>query len=366
MYDIIERNQQLIEFLESKGYSPVPVNGYKVINNYSGIEEEVNTLYKGVGLRNISHLGIIEMKGKDVLDFLHRISTNSIKDLPKEGVRKTIFTSDKGRIIGLTTVINFENYQLLVCAPDNKNKIMSWSRKYVISDDVLVNDANTKYNLLELSGPQAASFATLICGKVANEIKENTFRIINTDNLLFFLIRLEDERGFAKYWLLGDFENTKRLISIMLESNGVFNFKLIGEEAYNIYRVEQGNPASPNELNDNVNPHEAGLINYIDFKKGCYIGQEVIARLDTYDKVQRRITGIKFTDAINQTDSFSVYSGASEVGNVTSVVYSPKLKTYLGLAFIRKGFLQDNNSLHAVNSKGEKKSIVIDSLPFIK
>jgi folate-binding protein YgfZ len=152
----------------------------------------------------------------------------------------------------------------------------------------------------------------------------------------------------------------------MLESNGVFNFKLIGEEAYNIYRVEQGNPASPNELNDNVNPHEAGLINYIDFKKGCYIGQEVIARLDTYDKVQRRITGIKFTDAINQTDSFSVYSGASEVGNVTSVVYSPKLKTYLGLAFIRKGFLQDSNSLHAVNSKGEKKSIVIDSLPFIK
>ena len=366
MHDIIERNQQLIEFLESKGYSPVPVNGYKVINNYAGIEEEVTALYKGVGLRNISHLGIVEMKGKDVLDFLHRISTNSIKDLPKEGVRKTLFTSDKGRIIGLSTLINFENYQLLVCAPDNKNKIMSWTRKYIISDDVLVNEANTKYNLLELSGPQAASFATLICGKVVNDINENSFKIINTENLLFFLIRLDDERGYPRYWFLGDFENTKRLIDYMMEYTGVFDFKLVGEEAYNIYRIEQGIPGSPNELNDSINPHEAGLINYIDFKKGCYIGQEVIARLDTYDKVQRRITGVKLLDTINLNDNFTLYSNGIEAGVITSAAYSPKLKSHIGLAFIKKAFLQEGNTLQAVNAQGEKKPVVIESLPFIK
>ena len=99
MFDIVDRNQQLVEFLEAKGYSTFPVDGYKVINSYSGMEDEINSLYKGVGLRNISHLGIIELKGKDVLDFLHRISTNSIKDLPKEGVTKTVFTSEKGKIL---------------------------------------------------------------------------------------------------------------------------------------------------------------------------------------------------------------------------------------------------------------------------
>jgi len=367
MYDIVDRNQQLVEFLESKGYSTFPIDGYKVINSYSRMEDEINSLYKGVGLRNISHLGIIELKGKDVLDFLHRISTNSIKDLPKEGVTKTIFTSEKGKIIGLATLLNFENYQLLICTRESKEKVMSWTKKYIISDDVIVNDANNKYNLLELSGPQSGSFATLICGNVVNEVKENSFRIINTDNLLFFLIRLENERGFAKYWMLGDFENTKRLIGFMLDYKGVFDFNLVGEDAYNTYRIEQGIPASPDEFNDNHNPHEVGLINYVDFKKGCYIGQEVIARLDTYDKVQKRLAGIKFLDEIKFPDQFFLYDAdGNEAGNVTSTTFSLKMKSQIGLALIRKKYLQEGKILHAKNQQGDTKLVKIESLPFVK
>ena len=83
--------------------------------------------------------------------------------------------------------MNFENYQLLVCDRNDKMKVMSWIKKYVISDDVEVNDANIKYNLLELSGPQADSFATLICGNVVNEMRQDSFKIIHTENILFFL-----------------------------------------------------------------------------------------------------------------------------------------------------------------------------------
>ena len=367
MFDIVDRNQQLVEFLEAKGYSTFPVDGYKLINSYSGMEDEINSLYKGVGLRNISHLGIIELKGKDVLDFLHRISTNSIKDLPKEGVTKTVFTSEKGKILGLATLLNFENYQLLICARESKDKVMSWTKKYIIADDVIVNDANTKYNLVELCGPQSGSFATLICGNIVNEIKPNTFKIINTDNLLFFLIRLENERGFAKYWMLGDFENTKRLIGFAMDFKGVFNFNLVGEDAYNTYRIEQGIPASPDEINDNFNPHEVGIINYVDFKKGCYIGQEVIARLDTYDKVQKRLAGIKFLDDVNFPDKYIIYDNeGTEAGNVTSVTYSLKLKSHIGLALIRKKYLQEGNILQAKNQQGESKRIKIESLPFVR
>jgi hypothetical protein len=157
-----------------------------------------------------------------------------VKDLPKEGVKKTIFTSEKGRIIGLTTIMNFDNYQLLVCDRITKQKVMSWIRKYVISDDVQVNDANLKYNLLELVGPQAESFATLICGNIVNEIQPNSFRIIHTENILFFLIKIPGERGKNKFWFLADFENSKRLINYMQENKGVFNFNLVGEEVYNI------------------------------------------------------------------------------------------------------------------------------------
>ncbi len=361
------RFTDIIDYLTTKGFNAINVDGYKIINSYTSKEKEIESLYEGVGLRNISHYGIIELKGKDVLDFLHRIGTNSTKDLPKAHVTTTLFTSDKGRIIGVGRLINFEDYQLLVCGRENKNKVMSWIRKYVISDDVDVNDANGKYNLLELSGPQADSFITLICGNVSNEIQPGSFKIIHTENLLFFLIKLVDERGLNKFWLLADFENSKRLIEYMIENKGPFDFNLVGEDAYNSYRIEQGIPAAPNELNDQYNPHEALLTKYIDFEKGCYIGQEVIARLETYDKVQKYLRGVEFSEKFFDEEDFLLYDeNDNEVGKVTSKVYSLKLDMPIGLAYVKRNHAEDGTKLTAKSPNNRAIEVTVKLLPFIK
>jgi len=361
-----EKNLQLIEYLESLGFSSFQIDGYKVINNYSGLEDEIDSLYNGAALRNISHQGIIELKGNDSLDLLHRIATNSIKDLPKEGVTDTIFTSEKGRFIGVTTVMNFENYQLLTCDRISKLKIMSWIRKYVISDDVEVNDANAKYNILELSGPQSESFATLVCGNVAHEMQPNTFKIMHTENILFFLIKLSGTRGNNKYWFLADFENSKRLIDYMKENKGVFNFSLVGEEAYDIYRIEQGIPIAPNEINDDYNPLEAGLNDLIDFKKGCYIGQEVIARLDSYSKVQKKLVGVKLSEQVEFTNGqFVLEDNGVEVGKITSYAKSPKLKTTIGLAYVNHSYSTPGTQL-TLKVPGKSITAEVQVLPFLK
>lgn len=362
-----DKNFQLIEFLESLGFSSFPIDGYKVINRYTKVDEEINSLYHGVVLRNISHQGIIELKGSDALDLIHRISTNSVNNLPKEGVKKTIFTSEKGKIIGLTTLLNFENYQLLVCDRVDKSKVMSWIKKYVINDDVEVNDANAKYNLLELCGPQAESFATLVCGNVGNEMQKDSFRIIHTENILFFLIKLRGERNTNKFWFLADLENSKRLITFIMMNKSIFNFSMVGEEAYNIYRIEQGLPVAPNELNDQHNPHEASLIDYVDFNKGCYIGQEVIARLQNYDKGQKKLVGLKFSDPIETNNGRIILEdNGVEVGTVTSHALSYKLKSHIGLAYIRNSHLKSNTQL-LLKLPGDKvvKSEV-HLLPFVK
>jgi len=362
-----EKNLQLIEYLESMGFSAFPIDGYKVVNSYSTMDEELDSLYNGVALRNISHQGIIELKGKDALDLIHRITTNNVKDLLKEGVRKTIFTSEKGRIIGLTTLMNFENYQILVCDRPSKLKVMSWIRKYAISDDVEVNDANTKYNLLELSGPQAESFVTLICGNAVNDIQTNSFRIIHTENILFFLIKLPGERGKNKYWFLADFENSKRLIVYMKENKGVFNFNMIGEASYSIYRIEQGLPVALNELNDEYNPLESNLDDFIDFKKGCYIGQEVIARLQTYNKVQKKLVGLKFSDQLEFNNGHLILEDAGEeVGKLTSYSFSNKIKAPIGLAYVRNSHLTPGTQLTLKLSNKKLVKAEVHPLPFVK
>ena len=367
MQDLDTKPLDLVEYFTTKGYSTVAVDGYKVISRYSSIENEIDSLYSGVGLRNISHLGIIELKGNDVLDYLHRISTNSILNLPKAHTRITLFTSDKGKIIGVARLINFEDYQLLVCGRENKTKVMSWVRKYVISDDVHVNDANGKYSLLELSGPQADSFIRIICGDVVNGIEINTFKIIHTENLLFFLIKLKDTRGYNKFWILSDLENSRRIIDNMTGYEGPFNFNLVGEEAYNTYRMEQGIPSEPNELNDNYNPHEARLMEYINTKKGCYIGQEVIERLDTYQKVQKYLVGIKFRDQVFDDEQFTLFNdNGDEIGKVTSLTHSIKLDLPIGLAYVRKAFSMEGTKLTAKSINGRSVKVCVAELPFIK
>lgn len=357
----------IAEYFETLGFQTVPDNGRRVIRSFTSVEDEVQTLYSGVGLRDISNYGIIELRGADVLDYLNRISTNSLIDLPKEAIMGTLFTTEKGRLIDVALIANFDDYQLLFCNSENKLRVKGWLDKYVITDDVKTIDANEKYRLLEVLGPQADSFMTLICGSIVNIITVNSFKVISAEGILFFLLKIMDDRGNIKFWVLADQNNSIKLINYMIENKGPFDFNLIGEEAYESYRIERGFPASPNEINDQLNPHELKLLKYIDFSKGCYIGQEVIARLETYDKVQKFLMGIKFHRKYSEEGKYTLYDNdGAEAGNITSQAYSYKCKNYIGLAFIKKAFCEQGKELIAKSNSGEEIPVTVHDLPFKK
>ncbi len=356
----------LVDYLESLGGNVSVVEGIKVINNFDTLESEINSLYDGVGLRDISHYGIIELKGKDTLDFLHRIGTNAVKDLPKENITQTILTNEKGRIIDKGILVNFEDYQLLIVSGAQKMKVISWLNKYIISDDVKPADANEKYSLLELLGPQADSFVTLICGNTVNNIETNSFKIYSTEGMIFFLLKMIDKNGNNQFWLLADQINAKKIITYLVDIKGPFNFNLIGEEAYNSYRIEQGIPVAPNELNDLYNPLEARINNLIDFNKGCYIGQEAISRLDTYDKVQKYLIGVVLSNTETQGTPVDLLFENNDAGVLTSIVYSLKLKKQIGLAYVRRAYCEEGKKLTVRNENGDRVDASVVNLPFKK
>jgi folate-binding protein YgfZ len=356
----------VVDYMESLGCKVEVSNGKKIVRNCNNLEDEIRSLYDGVGLRNISHYGIIELKGNDVINFLHRITTNSLGDVAKESIKSTIFTTEKGRIIDMGTLMNFESHQLLVCSSEHKDKVISWINKYVISDDVSAIDSKNKYNLLELFGPQADSFITLLCGTMTNNIRPNTFKIIHTEGLLFFLAKIKDFNSRLKFWIIADDDNARRITRYLIENKSFFDFNLVGEDAYNSFRIEQGIPASPNELNDEYNPHEARLIPLVDFKKGCYIGQEVIARLDTYDKVQKYLMGIVFDNSDTGNELILYDKNEIEAGTVTSSVYSLRFKKHIGLAYVGRAYAEDGTRLIAKSEDGNSHEVTVKNLPFRK
>ena len=365
MQEVQEKNIPLIEYLESIGFKAHTNHGKVFYKNFHSVENEVKCLYTGVGLRYISGHAVIELRGADTIDFLHRITTNSLKDLNKEEIRTALFTTEKGRIIDRTTLLNFGDYQLLVVSPENKKKVVSWIDKYTINDDVKIIDDAEKYTLLELIGPQAESFLSMICGNVINEIEPNKFKVISAEDMLFFTARIVDEFGNKKFWLIADIHNGQRLVQFMIENKGVFDFSLVGEDAYQIYRVEKGIPSAPFEINDNYNPHEVGLVKLINQKKGCYIGQEVIARLETYNKVQRILKGIIFNSNPVEGEEYQLRDEKDlDAGNITSMVYSYKLKKHIGLALIRRTYAETGTVLTA-RSTNTSLQVIVENIPLI-
>lgn len=367
MEEINTTSSQFSEFTDQADNSSKENLSTVGLNSISVIESELDSLYTGVGLRDISYSCAMELRGSDVLDFLHRISTNSVKNLAKEEVAKTIFTTEKGRIIDTAVIINLDEYQLLVCSQDHQEKMMIWLNKYVISDDVKINNINGKYTLLEVLGPQADSFMTLISGNIVNNINPNTIKIINTEGIIFFLMKHFDHNGQLIYWILADPVYAQKLIRYMVENKGPFNFNLIGEEAYSHYRIENGIPTAPNEINDLYNPHEVGLMNLVNTTKGCYIGQEVIARLDTYDKVQKSLCGFMFSESINDYEKFVLFDESNvEAGNITSTVYSYKFKKHIGIGFVKRKYFDEGVVLTAKNADRNSIKVTVKKLPFKK
>jgi len=366
MFELTNTNSDMLSFFVSLGAKTELIHDVTHIKNYSSLDDEVYSLNNAVALKFMNTSSIIELKGTDSLDFLHRISTNSMKNLNKEEVKKTIFTSEKGRIIGVSTVMNFESYILLITGIYSKQRTMSWINKYIIGDDVKLSDASHRFNLFEIVGPQSESFLSLFVGDAVNAVSDNSFKVVSADGVLFFLAKLIDENGLQKFWILAEQESGKKLISNMVQNKGPFDFSLVGEDAYNLYKIENGIPSDPNELNDLYTPHEANIINLVDFKKGCYIGQEVIARLDTYDKVQRHLVGLCFPEAIETNEKFTLLDEErKEVGLVTSMAYSPKIKKNIALGYLKKSLVVQGTK---VTAKNETKSmeVMVQELPFIK
>jgi folate-binding protein YgfZ len=128
---------------------------------------------------------------------------------------------------------------------------------------------------------------------------------------------------------------------------------------YEEHRITRGIPAFPSELSSSYNPLEAGLVRLVSFTKGCYIGQEVVARLDTYKKVQRRLVRLKMLELPASLPA-KIYFKGEECGTVTSAVRLRESHECLGLGFVKTGLETSNDGLCFHNGDNEIK-LEIDS-----
>lgn len=349
----------LFDFFKSLKFHDYETESKKGFAEFNDFNAEYDALYHSVGMKDSSTLSILELHGKDALDFLHRITTNDLKNLKAGGARNTVFTNEKGRILDAVQVINLSDVCLIIGHEGKEEALMRWINRYIIMDDVKISSGSGKYVILDFLGNQVNSYMVFLFGSGLAEIGNN--RLISAKNELghFDVLKLQAINNAGYYRIITSPEYAAALISYIMNDSSAYDFQLIGDNAYNLYRIEQGIPDT-NELVAKFNPLEAGLKDWVSFTKGCFIGQEVVARLDSYDKVQRSLVGVKLGDVKPKSTQFDLSTGdTSDAGSVTSYTKS-RDNGYIGLAYVRNKFAQKGTTL----TTEDKNEISVTKLPF--
>ena len=144
--------------------------------------------------------------------------------------------------------------------------------------------------------------------------------------------RLDVRVGIPAFNLIASSEDTQPLREAVTEAGAC----PAGRDALELARIGQGVPAFGSELSETYNPLEAGLQHMVNYTKGCYIGQEVIARLTTYDKVQKRLVRLVWPSDAEVDAGGKLMVDGRQAGVVTSAIRDPRTGTGLGLGYVRK------------------------------
>ncbi len=262
-------------------------------------------------------LKAIEMRGNDVNDFLQRISTNDFSHFSKGEIRPTLFLTEKGRVIDLVYAIHQGDSILLLISAGAEENVIEWLNKFIIMDDVSLRCIDPVPNI----------FFALTDKKIATNAGSQYQMTAFGLKFSFFLIYSEADK----------FITAQR-------ANGL---TFVSEKNWEEFRISHGIPQYNKELLEKFNPLEVNLSEFISFTKGCYIGQEVVARLETYNKIQRKLCLLSIVGAPDLEERTLISESTNdEAGILTSVCQNADMpEHFIGLAVVRNRYAIEGEKL---------------------
>jgi folate-binding protein YgfZ len=271
----------------------------------------------------------IELTGRDRATFLHNFCTQEIKKLPAERGAEAFVTSIKGKILGHALVFAGEEALWLDGPPGTAAVLVPHLDRYLITEDVQIRDRSADWGELGLIGPGAGRVAEAFVPGAAGFV---AFQHGHRDGVTVRRFDFTRHPG----WLIGAERPRLAAIAEQCRQAGA---TVCGRDVFDALRIEAGFPQFGVDLTDEHLAHEAGRTQQaISFTKGCYLGQEPIARLESLGHTNRELRGVRLDDGTLPAAGDAVLNGESgaELGLLTSAALSPGAGAAVGLAMLRR------------------------------
>ena len=356
------KNTQLYELHQKLGATFSVRHGeWNLAVQFTNPIEEHCAVRNSVGIADISFLGTLCLTGEDRSIFLHRLISNDVENLSTgEGNYATLLTN-RGRIIADLKVYIFEDTIYISTAPECIEQTFTELDKYIIADDVELSVVSDKVGAIAVYGPESPELVESVLGlKELRTLSEHHSRSCEIDGQWIGCVR-SNTVGEYGYHLYTATDKLEWLWNEMITTT--FDVVPVGWDALESLRIEAGTPRYGTELSDAIFPLEAELEHAIDFEKGCYIGQEIVARMKYRGHPNRLLRGIIIdADMLVQQDSQIVDDG-KEIGWITSSVYAPTLKQTIALGYVRMAYTEKGSRVQIKSQKDNIYGTVVE-LPF--
>ncbi|MDQ3248634.1 MAG: hypothetical protein M3Q45_05430 [Chloroflexota bacterium] len=321
-----------------------------MIKEQTSLQTNFTALHAGAAIQLRPTAGVLVITDADRSDFLHRMTTNNINALKPGQSAVTVLTSPTARIVFVFTVVCRTDDLLVLPAPGEVGALERHLRSQIFfMDKVKVRNVSAEYTRLRVMGPSAGATLTA-SGIELTTAPDQAWQA--QDGVLAVKQMAYDVPG---YEVIAPVAGAQSLISALTANDAVV---LDDETAYHAQRVELGRPLPAYELTGDYNPLEAGLAWTCADNKGCYTGQEIIARQVTYDKVTKTLIGLRSAQGLTAGAEITV--DGRMVGTVTSVADSPVFGAPLALAIVKRPY----NTPNTVVQIGDSAAQVV-ALPFV-
>ncbi|HKE62549.1 MAG TPA: aminomethyltransferase family protein [Nitrospira sp.] len=342
------------------------ISGWQMPAHYGDMTAEHRAVRNAVGLADLSHRGKLRVTGEDRVKWLQSVISNDILPLQPGQGRYSSFLTHKGKMLTYFRCYIQTDAVVLEDVGEIGDTTYAALRKFLLyGTKAKMENCAESWGLLLVSGPKASHVLKASFGTDVADQKPVNFISAAIGGQTALVICTE-ETGERDYEILIPADGLVAAWERLMEAGAPHGIKPIGNQAREALRMEAGLPKAGPDLNEEIVPPEANLEEKaFSLTKGCYPGQEVVARMDTYGSVRRHLVGLVVKGSAVPPKGAKLFSGDREVGWVSSATLSPELKTPIAFGFPLRDFSTAGTAL-TIEAGGTKYDATVQALPFYR
>jgi folate-binding protein YgfZ len=315
-------------------------------------DEQYRRATESAGLIALDDWSTVRATGGDRATFLHNMCTNDIRDLAAGAGCEAFFTDVKGKIVAHAFVLADEDAIQLLAIPGTAQRLIAHLDRYIIREDVQLADASADFVWTLLVGAKAGdALARSHAATPDFVVPWSHARVTITGETETEVQVVRCPLPWCGGFLLGCPSHRAGILRDALVDDGLTT---VDGDVWHAIRIESAWPLWGVDFDDSNLPQEVNRnAMAINFRKGCYLGQETVARIDALGHVNKKLVQVRFSDQGVPPVVAELLQGGNAAGRVTSACWSPKLNAPLALAMVRRGANEPSASLRWGNATAE-------------